>query len=290
MTERTRSLAGIDSYHLQIELQRVDLRLQRAVQLWQLAGQNPDDAFRGLYVSDDEANALLARPVSANWGQTATLPAEATQALERNAARIQTESSAILDEATKQRHRLPLVHLVQAFGLSRFEIDVLLLCIAPSVDLRYERIYGYLQDDVTKKRPTVNLALDLLAEPGIGRLSLLAVFNRDAPLVRHRLIELVPPTDGAPTSGEEAPLLAHTLQIDEGLLSWLMGSYRPHAMLIGYLSYTRAPDTIPDAFVNPEITQALVQGTEPAIYLFHGPDEDLKRAIPKGGSEAVEFP
>ena len=277
MTERTRSLAGIDSYHLQIELQRVDLRLQRAVQLWQLAGQNPDDAFRGLYVSDDEANALLARPVSANWGQTATLPAEATQALERNAARIQTESSAILDEATKQRHRLPLVHLVQAFGLSRFEIDVLLLCIAPSVDLRYERIYGYLQDDVTKKRPTVNLALDLLAEPGIGRLSLLAVFNRDAPLVRHRLIELVPPADGAPTSGEEAPLLAHTLQIDEGLLSWLMGSYRPHAMLIGYLSYTRAPDTIPDAFVNPEITQALVQGTEPAIYLFHGPDEDLKR-------------
>ena len=268
----------MDSYHLQIELQRVDLRLQRAVQLWQLAGQNPDDAFRGLYVSDDEANALLARPLSTNWGQTTTLPAEDTQALERNAARIQTDSTAILDEAARRGHQLPLVHLVQAFRLSRFEIDVLLLCIAPSVDLRYERIYGYLQDDVTKKRPTVNLALDLLAEPGIGRLSLLALFNPDAPLVRYHLIELVPPADGAPAGGEEAPLLAHTLQIDEGLLAWLLGSYRPHAALMGYLSYTRAPDTIPDAFVNPKITQALSQGTEPAIYLFHGPDEDLKRA------------
>jgi len=268
----------MDSYHLQVELQRVDLRLQRAVQLWQLAGQNPGDAFRGLYVSDDEANALLARPLSTNWGQTTTLPAEPTQALERNAARIQTESTAILDEAAKQGHRLPLVHLVQAFRLSRFEIDVLLLCIAPSVDLRYERIYGYLQDDVTKKRPTVNLTLDLLTEPGIGRLNLLALFNPDAPLVRHHLIELVPPADSASASGEEAPLLAHTLQIDEGLLAWLLGSYRPHAVLMGYLSYTRAPDTIPDAFVNPEITQALVQGSEPAIYLFHGPDEDLKRA------------
>ncbi len=268
----------MDSHHLQIELQRVDLRLQRATQLWQLAGQNPDDAFRGLYVSDDEANALLARPLSTNWGQTTTLPDEATKAFEHNDARIKTESTAILDEAAKQGYRLPLVHLVQAFGLSRFEIDVLLLCIAPSVDLRYERIYGYLQDDVTKKRPTVNLALDLLAEPGLGRLSLLALFNRDAPLVRHRLIELVSPADGAPAGGEHAPLLAHTLQIDEGLLAWLLGSYRPHAMLMGHLSYTRAPDTIPDAFVNLEITRALAQGTDPAIYVFHGPDEDLKRA------------
>ena len=31
-------------------------------------------------------------------------------------------------------------------------------------DLRYERIYAYLQDDVTRRRPTVELVLNVLCE------------------------------------------------------------------------------------------------------------------------------
>ena len=38
--------------------------------------------------------------------------------------------------------RLPA--LQQLFGLTRFETDILLICIAPELDLRYERIYAYL--------------------------------------------------------------------------------------------------------------------------------------------------
>ena len=46
---------------------------------WQLAGQDPADTFRGLYVSDDEVESLMARPLGSNWGRTVTLPAPETQ-------------------------------------------------------------------------------------------------------------------------------------------------------------------------------------------------------------------
>ena len=39
-------------------------------QSWQLAGQDPTDAFRGLKVTDQEVQGLLDRPFGASWGQT----------------------------------------------------------------------------------------------------------------------------------------------------------------------------------------------------------------------------
>ena len=48
--------------YLQAELALIDVLLRRAVMRWQQAGQDPADAFRGLYVSDEGAGALLARP------------------------------------------------------------------------------------------------------------------------------------------------------------------------------------------------------------------------------------
>ncbi|MBN1581404.1 MAG: hypothetical protein JXA89_11945 [Anaerolineae bacterium] len=33
---------------------RIDVLIQRRVRRWQIAGQDPADAFRGLYVSDFE--------------------------------------------------------------------------------------------------------------------------------------------------------------------------------------------------------------------------------------------
>src|SRR5262245_17617142 len=53
----------------------------------------------------------------------------------------------------------PLPALARAFGLSPFDVDVLLIALAPELDLRYQRLYAYLQDDVTRKSASVDLAL-----------------------------------------------------------------------------------------------------------------------------------
>ncbi len=51
--------------------------------------------------------------------------------------------------------------LVRTCTLDPFDIAVLLIAAAPEIDLRYEKLYAYLQDDVSKKRPCIDLTLDL---------------------------------------------------------------------------------------------------------------------------------
>src|SRR6516165_7748692 len=44
---------------------------------------------------------------------------------------------------------------------------ILLLALAPELDPGYERVFGFLLDDVTRRRPTVSLALNLL-DPAVA--------------------------------------------------------------------------------------------------------------------------
>src|SRR4051812_14811684 len=48
--------------YLQAELARIDVLLRREVRRWVLAGQDPNDDYRGLYVTQLEAQQLLDRP------------------------------------------------------------------------------------------------------------------------------------------------------------------------------------------------------------------------------------
>jgi hypothetical protein len=212
------ALADLSLQHLLAELRGLDARIQRAVRLWQLAGQNPLDAFRGLYVADQEAQALAERAFGHNWGLSARLAPEEAAAFDAEIAQAQRDAAETQAHCAAQGFAPRFTRLAQVFGLERFDLDVLLVALAPAVDLRYERLYGYLQDDVTRKRPTINLALDLLSLPGSERLSALEQFTDTAPLFRHHILERV--TD---PSASHQPLLAQALVVDATLLHWLLG-------------------------------------------------------------------
>ena len=122
-----------------------------------------------------------ARPFGTNWGHAvAPNPAEAQWAAAE--AQAAAEAAGLAAQAVAAGQRLRLYHLADAFGLDRFALDAFLICLAPTLDLRYERLYGFLQDDVTRRRATVNLVLDLLCAPGPERLNHLAAFADDGPL------------------------------------------------------------------------------------------------------------
>ncbi|MEE8587286.1 MAG: hypothetical protein V3T83_20795 [Acidobacteriota bacterium] len=74
------------------------------------------------------------------------------------------------------------------FDLSPFERDTLLICLAPEIDLKYEKLYAYLQDDVTRKRPCLDLVLRLLTRSPRQRLSALGLLLPGAPLLEQGLI------------------------------------------------------------------------------------------------------
>ena len=78
-----------------------------------------------------------------------------------------------------------------SYGLSHFDLDVILLALAPELDLRYERVFAFVQDDVSRRRPSVDLALKLLCTTPELRMHNRRRFAPGAPLLRHDLIHLI---------------------------------------------------------------------------------------------------
>jgi ATP-dependent 26S proteasome regulatory subunit len=272
--------------HLQAELARIDILISREVRRWQLAGQDPGDAFRGLYISDVEVNALLMRPLGTTWGQTVRLPEGEEQAFAE--AQIQAERTAteVLEKAHGQGIIPHLESLASTFGLERFDLDVLLICLAPALDLRYERLYGYLQDDVTRKRPGVHLVLNLLGEPGPSRLLSLSHFAEGAPLIKHQIVEC-----GADPGLWKPPLLSQTLSLDETVAKWLLGSYQPHLEHLPYLSLIYPDQGLiewcADREIIPQIEGSLEQNP---VIVFYGPDQASQEAAAQSIAGHLERP
>ena len=268
--------------HLQAELARIDLLIQREVLRWQVAGQDPDDRFRGLHISDAEAEALAWRPLGMSWGQLVSLGDEAEEAFgEAYAGAVRQVEALVAESGDEDPPRL--VRLASAFELDRFDVDTLLICLAPSLDLRYERLYGYLQDDVTRKRPQINLVLDLLCDPGPERWRKLSHLTGDGPLFRYRFLERLPAT-----GSDHGPLLGQALRVDPALVTWMMGGYQPHAGLASHAVLWQPPeepdgaDALLAAGIWPEMERALALerplAMDRPLLAFHGVDQASQRA------------
>ncbi|MEZ5351550.1 MAG: AAA family ATPase [Bryobacteraceae bacterium] len=85
------------------------------------------------------------------------------------------------------------------------------------MDLRYERLYAYLHDDVTRRRPSVDLALNLLSGSREAKIAARGRFGPDSPLIGGRLLHLIPET------GTQPILLAHALKLDDSIVRFLLG-------------------------------------------------------------------
>lgn len=211
---------NIDLLYLKANLARIDLLIQRAVRRWQCAGQDPLDMFRGLYLSNIQAEALITKPFCHNWGDTVNLEANEEAWFDQKFIEIEAYKNQIQNEASNNNIDLRLNHLTKEFGLDDFEIGALLICLAPALDLRYEKLYGYLQDDISRKNPGVGLIIDLLSPSGIEHLKKLAYFNENAPLFNNHLLRKM----DYPNC-ENLSLLSQLLYVDPTVVSWLSGNY-----------------------------------------------------------------
>ncbi len=181
-------------------LRRLDRVIEKAVDLARNAyGPGADaDPYRGLHVSPDEVGRLLAREPGApllwagNDGDGEALPGA-----DMEGSRVEW--------------------LKETFGLSNFDLDVIILALAPELDTRYERLYAYLQDHVTRRQAGVNMALNLLCSTAEEKLMGRTRFGPDAPLVGSRLIHLAPEPHHLRPS-----LLSHIITLDEQIINFLL--------------------------------------------------------------------
>jgi AAA+ superfamily predicted ATPase len=132
--------------HLARELERLDLLLHREVLRVRARYQLSLDEFRGLYVSDAQVDAVLRSKHNV----------DATE-IDNQVDRLAKRNRAALDPVSSW------TALSTEFYLTPFDQDTLLLALAPELDLKYETVYGYLNNDVTRKYPTRDLALRLFS-------------------------------------------------------------------------------------------------------------------------------
>lgn len=257
--------------HLLAELERIDLLIQLHVgRVRQLHAT--DENFQGLYIPEEEVDSLLSTP--------AGLPRWATEPLPLAQSDVQT----LLDqmalgiawrkaESNRQGVLLRLDHVRQLFNLSPLEVDALLICLAPELDLRYERLFGYLQDDVTKRRPSVDLVLNLLSGSFAAKLAARQAFAPTAPLLRHHLLYLFDDP-----SQPHPPLLGKYLRVDERMVGYLLGADEIDGRLLPFTRYSRPATTLAALLLPTEVKQRLLRlvqtqqaREQPLLLYFQGP-------------------
>jgi hypothetical protein len=91
------------------------------------------------------------------------------------------------------------ITLVDAFELNDQERQILLFVLVNELDGRYGRIFGYLNDDLTRRRPTASLVADLVLGPLDLAWDVYALLSGNSPLSTYELIQF-DPHDTAPHS------------------------------------------------------------------------------------------
>lgn len=233
------------------------------------------DMFRGVFISETEVDELLV-------AEQDDIPAgEGPELLQRQAAVLREDITERRQASVENGIYLPLAHLAQIFSLTFFEEQVILICLAPEVDLKYEKLYAYLQDDVTRKSPTAHLAMKLLCASTAEMVRARAAFSPQASLFRLQLVRFQ--EDGSAHS------LGRGLKLDERILSFLLGTPGMEKELSAclripssspHLSSLRWPDELKRSLL--AAGQEYLTNETPArklVYNFHGPTGTGRKSL-----------
>lgn len=203
----------------------VEHRVRAAVAARQATDPKPDDAFRGLYLSAESAQRLLDRAASEDPpALDPDLASDEAGASGEAGDRAAVEEWA--DQAEAAGAVLPLRALAADFGLGPLDTELLLIALLPDADARFEQLYGYLNDDVSRRRASTGLALELLGASPLQE-SVRSRLSPAAPLVAGGLLLVEEP---------DRPFLSRPLRVPDRVVAHLLGEHHPDPELRGLLT------------------------------------------------------
>src|SRR6202521_5122350 len=110
--------------------------------------------------------------------------------------------------------------------LRRKPARLLLIAMALDVDARVERLYGYLQDDVSRRRASVGLGLELCGLPSSSAYAR-SRLAPGAPQVNEYLVQV---------EENDRPVLTRPLRVPDRVAAHLLGSDIPDAVVAALAS------------------------------------------------------
>jgi SpoVK/Ycf46/Vps4 family AAA+-type ATPase len=265
--------------HLSAEFALLDLLLRREVLCSRLPPAAEPQLFKGVYLSEAEVEQLLGECAAPDAGSAAGAQLEELNAA---AAALRLEIDARSQATLESGTFLALPHLARLFGLTPFEAGAVAACLALEADLKYEKLYAFLLDDLTRKRPSVDLILRLLTSTPGERLRARAFFAPQATLFRSHILRYADDAD--------APQLARAVRLDERVTNYLLGvggigreaercvRAVPTARTLAELRWA---DELKDRLL--DVTREHLRSPLPArrklIFHFHGPDGTGKKTL-----------
>ena len=250
--------------HLADELERLLLLLRAAV-LELRRTPLPVRETSALAILDEEIDWHLGRPLRR------APPGPEEQALLAAVDRFAAVIAGRVAESEGEGTTLRLALLARRFGLTREEQDVLVLVLAPELAPRFERIVGYLHDDLTRRRVSVGLVLQVLARDDAGAAALRRGLGEAGTLVREGLVRRVEGEAG--TTSLSAPL-----RVAQRVVDFLHGSDALDARLRGVVRRGGAAVGLGQLVLAPPVRARLEAlrerwriGEVDALYL-HGPE------------------
>lgn len=228
--------------YLQTSLREIDRFIRDAFTVAQQSGGDPASSLRGLVISEDEVAGYLSQAaLTTAW----------------------PEGVLTLPELDFENLDNPFSRLAASFGLNPLDSIILLLTLAPEFDLRYERIYAYLQDDVSQRHPTVNLMMNLLGGSIAQRFAVWQRLSAEMPLRKHRLITCV-----ADPARPQSSFLSYQIRVDHRITGYLLGENHIDARLLHAVKI-QEPDP---AMWLPEIAEPMriAMPYAPIIYMQGG--------------------
>ncbi len=245
MTANITRLTAVDSLQLPDLLRELDARLLVMVESARSqSGREPGaDPFRGFYITEADVLKDLSGPEDPTRSGGGPRPMASGA------------SFAALDEI---------------YGLSRFELDVLLIALAPEIDTRYERIFAYLQDDVNRRRPSIDLVLSLLCESPAEKFRRRSEFGPSGRLRLRRLIRLL--------GDELVPVPKREVCLHPRIASFLMAETGLEERLQQFVHLIEAPAAnVPADPGLVKIAAGVSGNRSPLRFYFRGADDEEKR-------------
>lgn len=230
--------------HLAARLAIIEQRVRAATAERRRKSDPSSDPWPGLLVSDAKAERLL--ELGSSMPEIVGDDAKTRRARDgSDQALSEVEATATAAEAAGERLRLRV--LQRRFGLDALSLDVLVVALAPEVDRRFEQLYGYLNDDITRRRATVGLALELVGVP-LASVAARAIAGPGAPLVRCGLVTL---------EGDDRPWPGRELRVPDRVVAWCLGQDDPEPQVAsvadvaspGHTGADTGADTVGDAGV-----------------------------------------
>ncbi len=239
--------------HLVDELKKLDLLIrQRIMTIRQQETKIREITLEPrLYVSHDEVDYLLQPGVPP--GQINTCKSEKGICSEIEA--LQREIDARVVTSREAGVFLALPQLAHLFNLSPFELQVVVICLAPELRRKYDKIFVYLQDDIARKKPGIDMVLDLLCEIEQEKWKARAIFSHHAPLFRFGILQIIEDPHNPSASSD----LARFLKLDLRILNFLSGNNSIDSRLLDMARLYQPSFSLDDVLIDPSIKNRLIK-------------------------------